>query len=255
MVNYRRRIRRKVRRARKRGMIKRGGRGGRKATRAARIVLSKVNYVPSEQKMFSTPFSTFTAEASYTNPDLHMAYHALTDGIAKGPESNERIGNEVFIKRVAWFHNWFINSLYTGPAGQPQHPDIHVFLIAVKCNTAAKWWTDTNSGSDVRPDQLNTGYRKLRSACTRIIRHWRLNNHRQASVATNDRDTLNGRMIHKFTTPFKIKYADTDEEQLWASNQLLFVVVRANDGSDVSWALGNDETAAFHNEFRVDYMG
>lgn len=243
---------------------KRGGRRSKaKATRRARIVLSKVGYTPSESKIKDTDFNSFVSTTSATdkkNPDITVSYFDFTAGIVVGTDDQTRNGNTIYVKYVKWTYAFNSLTAYRSSALTlllPIYPKIHVFLVAVKCNDLAAWWTQVLAGLNIKPDSFDTNYRKLRGACSRIIRHWRINTGR-ADTELGSRTSIVGTLSHRFNTPIKVTYKRVDSSDIFSLNQLAMIVYFVNDGASTpldSYQLHGDTGSGFHNMKRIDFMG
>lgn len=243
---------------------RRGGRRSKaKATRRARIVLSKVGYTPSESKVKTTDINSFvstTSDADKKNPDITVSYRGITNGIIVGTSDETRIGNTIYVKFVKWTYAFNSITAYRTSASSlllPLYPKIHVFLVAIKCQDVATWWLQTLNGLNLKPDAFDTNYRKLRGACSRIIRHWKINTGR-GDTELGSRTSIVGSVSHRFNTPIKVTYKRVASSDIFAQNQLAFIVYFVNDGDTTpldSWQLHGDVGSGFHNLLRIDFMG
>lgn len=250
--------------ARRRGRRGKGRKSKSRATRRARIVLSKVNYLPAESKMQDIIFGVFggtTSDAESIDPDISVSYLDITGGIVKGVDDDDRIGNVIFVKSVAWNYSWDYSTVYgtsAGTNGLPRYPGIHVFLVALKCEDVAAWFAALTNGKDIKPDAFDTMYKKLRTSCTRIIRHWKLGGRNKFMVTAGSQNNMQGRIKHVFNTPIRCTYKDVGASQIRSSNQLAMIIYRVNDGDTPairSWALHTNLGSAYHNMRRLIFMG
>lgn len=255
-----------ARRRRSRRGGKRGRRSKARATKRARVVLSKVNYLPSESKLKDVQFIDFSdtsSDANSINPDITVSYEQLTIDITQGTSDQERIGNTIYVKRAMWTYAFQHNTTYSTFAqvsAKAKFPGIHVFLIAVKCTSLSDWWTDTTgSGANIRPTAFDSDYRRLRSSNVRIIRHWKIGRSKKFTDDVTSAGYLKGKLSHTFNTPIKVVYVDTGSKILTSGNQLAFLTYRVNDGDAVavsnSWDLEPDTGYAYHNLRRINFMG
>lgn len=243
---------------------KRGRKSKGKATRRARIVLTKVGYAPAESKMLDEDFTIFddqTSTANSKDPDIAVKILNITDAIAKGTSDQQRIGNTIYVKAVSWNYSFKSNSAYRTSADSqqiPKFPHIHVFLVSLKCSDPASWWIKVQNGLGIKPDSFDTMYKKLRSQCNRIIRHWRIGGGTKFQIDATSRQTIAGRIRHKFNTPIRIQYKEEASSIMQDGNQLVYIVYLLNDGDPTpidSWALTTDGGAGYHNMQRIQFMG
>lgn len=251
---------RRVGRRRRRG----GRRGKARATRRARIVLSKVGYTPNESKVLSTDFNTFvndTSDDDSKNPDIRVSYLSYTSPISVGTNDGQRIGNNIYVKFVKWTYAFESVSTYRSSALTlflPIYPRIHIFLVAVKCQDVATWWLQTLNGLNIKPEAFDTNYRKLRSACSRVIRHWRIGGSTKRDLEAGSRAIITGTVSHRFNTPLKVTYKRLLSSDVFAINQLAMIVYFVTDGATTpldSWRLHGDTGSGYHNMQRIDFLG